>query len=333
MSRRAALWGLLLAATLVGAWLLLRRVPGGLSGLFQIAASIHLQDFFELALLGVVFAGLDGVRVAAPLRLLGHAVSVIEGAGLAAVSYFVASLTPVAELHVPAMVWLLGRRGVPAGQAAAAMAVKSLVFTLYVCAAGALGLVLGGGSLSDPRLRQGLAVGALLLLPIVALFAALVAAPGSIAAWAGPRIEAARGLRRKLFEGAAQAAAAVATVGRSKHADHFALHAAAIGAVFVYAAIGHEACAAVGIDLSWPRALAAFSAGLMVAYLAPIPGSIGVAEVAQAWLIDPALPPRAVAAAAVVRVLCWYAPAAVGAVLMAQAALTARADPPPETRS
>ena len=54
---------------------------------------------------------------------------------------------------------------------------------------------------------------------------------------------------------------------------------------------------------------------MMVSYVAPVPGSIGVTEAATAHLLDPAMSPPAMTAAILSRISTWYAGAMVGAVL------------------
>ena len=86
--------------------------------------------------------------------------------------------------------------------------------------------------------------------------------------------------------------------------------------MLVYVFIGHTACAAMGIALTWTQSLVIFSNSLFVAYFAPVPGSIGVTELATAYLIDPAAPPRAVAAALLLRTCCWYSVLLPGAAIL-----------------
>ncbi len=62
-----------------------------------------------------------------------------------------------------------------------------------------------------------------------------------------------------------------------------------------------------------------FSTSLMVAYLSPVPGSIGVTEVATSYMLDPALTPQGMAVALTLRILCWYLVAAPGGLVLAQA--------------
>src|SRR5204862_8335809 len=100
---KRAIQAALLAATLLGAAWLLRRLPGGLTGLFSLAADVRALSWVALVMMAWLLAGLDGLRTAAPLRLLGHRVSIGQGVRLTWISTFVSSLTPVAELHVPAM--------------------------------------------------------------------------------------------------------------------------------------------------------------------------------------------------------------------------------------
>jgi uncharacterized membrane protein YbhN (UPF0104 family) len=98
---------------------------------------------------------------------------------------------------------------------------------------------------------------------------------------------------------------------------HLLCHAASLAFVLTYVAIGWLLANGLGVDLSLARAVPVFATSLMVAYLAPVPGSIGVTEVVTAYLIDPALPAPALATAILLRVVCWYGVVLPGAAMLA----------------
>jgi uncharacterized membrane protein YbhN (UPF0104 family) len=85
--------------------------------------------------------------------------------------------------------------------------------------------------------------------------------------------------------------------------------------VIVYIAIGHVVATGVGVPAAPRDSFAAYSVGLMVSYIAPVPGSIGVTEAATAHLLDPAFGAPAMTAAILVRTCTWYAGAIAGAAL------------------
>ena len=65
------------------------------------------------------------------------------------------------------------------------------------------------------------------------------------------------------------------------------------------------------------RALAVFSASLLVAYLAPVPGGIGVSEVLTSYFIDPAMTGEGMVVATLLRFLCSYVLVIPGALILA----------------
>jgi uncharacterized membrane protein YbhN (UPF0104 family) len=69
--------------------------------------------------------------------------------------------------------------------------------------------------------------------------------------------------------------------------------------------------------LSWGKAAAVFSNSLMVAYLSPVPGSVGITEFATSYLLDPALTETGMVVSTLLRFLCWYAVMIPGALLLA----------------
>src|SRR6185503_6233800 len=86
-----------------------------------------------LILVTACFYLLDYVRLYTLFALLGVRVAPGTGIRLTCVSYFVSSLTPTAELNIPAMMLLLHQRGIPVSRTAAVAVVKTLYMTVWVC--------------------------------------------------------------------------------------------------------------------------------------------------------------------------------------------------------
>ena len=265
-----------------------------------------------VALLG--WLALDWLRFGALLRLLDFRLRPALGLQLTCASYFVSTLTPSAELSVPTMAWMLKREGLDAAQAAGAALVKSLYMTLWVCAIGFGSLFWLGGAVLPPEVARKVTLACLGLVVPFTLFAFALLFPQPMQRWAarhqGP------GRWQQIAQGLARVASAVSALGRSRNWLHLGCHATAVASILLYVALGRFLAAALGLDLSWARALTVFSNGLVVAYLAPVPGSIGVTELATAYLIDPAVPGDALAVAVVLRSICWYGPAAAGGAVL-----------------
>jgi uncharacterized membrane protein YbhN (UPF0104 family) len=317
MSRglRVGLLAVLFLATLAATAWLIGKLPGGVGPILALAARIAPRDWLLLGVATALFYFLDYVRFASLLSLLGLRIGPLAGLELTSVSYFVSTLTPTADLHLPAMVFLLVRRGLPAARAAAASLTKSIYQVTWICviALTALGVSGEGGPRLPAAAQATLWAAAVPLIIILVIFAVLIAIPERVA-----RVAAAR--RGRLWDGLADTARTLATLGRSGDRMHLVCHAGSIAFVFVYIAIGWWLARALGIDLGFARAIPIFAASLMVAYLAPVPGSIGVTEVVTSYLIDPGLSPAALATAILLRVLCWYLVIAPGALLLLRAA-------------
>jgi uncharacterized membrane protein YbhN (UPF0104 family) len=86
--------------------------------------------------------------------------------------------------------------------------------------------------------------------------------------------------------------------------------------VGLYSFIGFWLCHALGIELAPLTALTIFSTSLMVDYVAPVPGSIGVTEFITAYMIDPKVSPESLFVAIVLRICCKYIVIFPGAVLL-----------------
>jgi uncharacterized membrane protein YbhN (UPF0104 family) len=283
-------------------------------GAFNGWARLPPSTWGAIAVALLLWLVLDWLRFGSLLALLGFRLRPWLAVQLTCASYFVSTLTPSAELSVPTMAWMLHREGLDPARAAGAAMVKSLYMTLWICAIGFGSLLLFGGAL-PAQVSRKVTVASLWLIVPVTLFALVLAFPRRVLRW-GEAKSTAGGWRSRLAHALGRAAGAIASLGRSTHPYHLACHATAIASVFLYVALGQLIAASLGIDLSWARALTAFSNGLVVAYLAPVPGSIGVTELATAYLIDPALSGESIAVAVVLRSICWYGPAVAGGAVL-----------------
>lgn len=317
---KSILWAALLLAALALAARVWSRYSGGLGRFVEIAARVPPAQWLLILGAAALFYFLDYVRFASLLGLFGLELKPSAGFRLTCVSYFVSSLTPVCELHLPAMVYFLSRESVPAPVGTAVTITKSVDMTLWICLLAALTLSLQ----SDVRLPPALAAHLLVYCAPLAGFALVLAAvalfPEPIHAWNEARLRE-PGLapwKRAAILGLDHSAAAISRIGKSRDPRHLVCHAASAAFVLVYAFIGWRLAVGVGLELTWFRALAVFSNSLMIAYLSPIPGSIGVTEWFTAYLLDPGISEESLAAAVMLRTLCWYAVLAPGAFLVLQ---------------
>jgi uncharacterized membrane protein YbhN (UPF0104 family) len=300
---RIVFWALLLAATVAGAVWAIGHFAGGYRRFFELAAPIGAAQWAVLAAATAAFYLLDYARLYTLFRLLGVRIPLGTGLQLTCVSYFVSSLTPLAELNIPAMMFMLRRNAIPASRTAAVAIVKTLYMTAWVLAFGLGTLLLR----DDVRLPPAVADSLFLLVApaalLVAAFFWLIFFPAHAQRWMPLPA-----LRR--------CAAAISEVGKSTGGAHLLSHAACIAFVAVYVFIGAYLCRALEVPLDAGKALTAFSNSLMVSYLAPVPGAIGVTELATSYLLDPAMTERGMVASTLLRFLCWYVLAIPGLVFL-----------------
>ena len=236
-------------------------------------------------------------------------------------SYFVTCLTPTAELHLPAMVLWLVRRGYPLGVATAAGLAKSIYMLLWVCLTGLIGAAAHQGPVLPSGLAAPLAIAFVVPAALVLGLGLAIAFPEPVRGWCARRLAGpVSGWRRSAIRGLDETVAALATIGRSRSASHGAAHLACLAFVGCYVLIGWLAADGVGVDLEAGEALTTFPASLVVTYIASTPGGAGASESATAFLLDPSLPATATTAALLVRTLCTYAIAPIGLVLVVREA-------------
>lgn len=282
-----------------------------LGGVLARIGTIPATLWLALGALTVLFYVLDWIRFRSMLSVLHHKLRALDGLRLTCVSYFVTSLTPSAELHTPAMVFMLMRQGVPMPQALAASVSKSIYMTLWICLVSCTTLTFADAIPMPDALRSGLPMLTMPLLAISLLLALIAFFPGPVQRWTGRRTG-------KIWQGIGQSAQSISAIGKSTDLQHLVCHLASIAFLLTYVGIGWLLAAHFGFPLTWLQALTIFSTSLMVAYLAPVPGAIGVTELATSYMLDPALTPEGMAVSLTLRCLCWYLVAVPGALVLAR---------------
>lgn len=315
--RRRLLWAAALAATLAAAGWIWSRYSGGWSRFITLAGDIPLPLWPWILAATAAFYALDWLRFYCLLRLFDVRLSPASGLRLTFVSDFVCNLTPITELNLPSMVYFLGRDGVPPATATAVTLVKTVTMTLWVCASAGLALHLDGDSRLPERVAEFLPVSLACVAALSLILGAIAFFPERVLAWTRARLESPLGpLRRKALEGLQQTAASIAAIGGARGRWQWLTHAAALASIAAYAAVGVLLARGLGMELSAGRAAAAFTMSLMVAYLAPVPGSIGITEWVTSYLLDPSMTQAGMTAAILLRALTCYAGIPVGALFV-----------------
>ncbi len=316
---RIILPGVIFAVTIFMCWHFFNSFSGG--SLRQVLAHVGTLSgctWLLLAVLTSVFYLLDWVRYGSVLRVLGFKLTPQNGLRLTSVSYFVTNLTPTAELHAPAMVYMLGQMGVPAPQALAATLTKSIYMTLWICLVSYLALFFDRSIALPAALQHSLPYLALPLLGISLLLAWIAFFPKPLVNWSQPHLARLKptSLRYKVLAGLVHSASSIAQIGRSGKFAHALCHIASLVFLLVYVLIGWLLAGQLGFELSFWHALTIFSTSLMIAYLAPVPGAIGVTEIATSYMLDPHLTAAGMAVSLGLRVLCWYGISLPGALVL-----------------
>ena len=306
--RKILFWLLCLVATLAAAPFLFAHFTGGFAAYANALGRISLGHWAVILASTVVFYLLDYLRFYSLLAIFGFRLPVTVALKLTCVSYFVSSLTPSAELHLPAMVFLLVREGVDLGTATAVTITKSMYMTLWICAIALISLQLRTDVHLPEHLARHLPLYLMPLASLVLFLGTVVLFPRRIHAWAEHRL-ATTGLpawRGKIIQGVDHVAQALSKIAGSTHYMHVVCHAGSAAFVLMYAWIGYVVCNGMGVVLPLGKAVTVFSNGLMVAYLSPVPGSVGITEVMTNYLLDPSMSNLGMAAVLTQRILCWY---------------------------
>ena len=321
---RNLLWAICFGLTLWLTWKVFVSFSGASwTEVWWLIQTVPAQLWGMLTVLTTCFYLLDWIRFRSTLALLGYRLTLSLGLRLCCVSYFVTSLTPLAELHTPAMIFILRRQGVATGSALAATVTKSIYMTLWICLFSYLSLFFDHFSESPiilpPVLRNSLLLLSLPLLFITTLLALIAFFPAQLIALSHKLSQrfASSALVQRLLHGIESSANAIALIGKSGSYQHLVCHLASIGFLLLYVLQGYLLVQFFGFTLSPTQAITIFSTSLMIAYLAPVPGSIGITELLTAFMLDPQLAAPSLAVALLLRVFCWYLVAVPGGIILA----------------
>ncbi len=319
---RKALFTIILFATVWITYSTIKYFNGGdFSQVLSLYKGISAAKWGWLLLGAAVFYFFEAARYWALLRLAGFQKSLTFGLWLTFASHFAATLTPMGELLHPVLVLLMVAGGVPVSAAIAVTAVRSLYITFWIC------LVAFGSLRFSPEVHlpsavsTGMAVATPALILVGLLFIALVLFPGAIFRLTERQLsrENLPGYLRSFLGGLQRTTQTLCSLGRSISPLNLFCHVSSVLTILVYAAIGYFIATEFGVLLSPLKSLAVFSNSLMIAYLAPVPGAIGVTELATSYLINPNMTSEGIGISLLLRVISWYAPIIPGGILLALA--------------
>lgn len=275
-------------------------------------------DWVALAGLLVAFYFLDYLRFSMFLGVFGAKAPVRLWFTLPAVSYSVSSVTPWMELHLPAMIHLLTRAGIPAETARLATKAKSFYTDLSILLLTLVAIALQRREDLPPLFGDHLGLWAAFTASLAALLVTVLVFASPLSRRLGARAALAPedSVRRSILAGLASIARDLGPVAADRSRYKLGAHAATLVWVLVYVAIGTMLARIVGLPLSLHHALGAFCGSLLCAYLAPVPGSVAAAELFTAWLLDRDLGAQALAVGLALRALTWHVVILPGAYLL-----------------
>lgn len=311
---------LLFILTLYFAQKLFLQMSGGDFG--QVSAlysQISLSYWILIAALALVFYLLDWYRYTTLLNLFHHKMTPFTGFQLTSVSYLVSSLTPVAELHLPTMVYLLKKRGIPTTDAISCTVAKGIYLTFWICVVSLVSLLLDRDLTLPNWLHTSFPALVAPFFGLCLLLSALVFFPTQIHTWIEAQSKKLKdtSLLKKILKGIDGVSQNIAKIGRSKHHSHLLAHLSALAFILTYILVGYAFAHALNLPISFPRAVTVFSTSLLIAYLSPVPGSIGITELATSYMLDSQLTFVGMAVSVGLRVVCWYMVAPIGALCLA----------------
>ena len=311
------IWTILFLLTVVAGVLIVKHYVGGYEEFLRLLKEISLSQWLLLLLLTGLFYFLDYVRFYSLFSILGHKLSLSRGLELTAINYFVSSLTPTAEFTLPAMAYFMKRDGVPAASTIAIGISRSFYMIMWIFIFSVLSLQFRSDVHLPLWVSHSFFYWTLPADVLILLFLITIIYPQSILRWTSKLLsmEKIPGLIKKLISGFNQCAESISFMGKSRHPMHFVCHIASILYIVLYIAIGGFLCDFLRIGNSLTKNVIVFSNSLLVAYLSPVPGSIGVTEAATNYLLSPKMSERGMMASTLLRFLCWYVIMIPGAII------------------
>jgi uncharacterized protein (TIRG00374 family) len=297
------------------------RFSGGYRMFWALAKHISFTYWVLLIVLTSLFYLMDYARYYTLFAVCGEKLPLSLGLQLTCVSYFVSTMTPGAELYVPAVVFLVRRRGISGAHGAAVAMIKPFYLTASVCLIAFASLRLNAQVHLPIYVANNLGVGMLPFTFLTLTFAYLIFYPDRILGWTSRRASNSTTTvwEKKVLAVLAHGAEAISAIGKSTQPMHLLAHVASVLFILAYSAVGWALSSAVGMSLSPGKALTVFSSSLMTCYLSPVPAGMGITEVTTSYLLDPTLSHSAMVISALLRFLCWYIVVLPGAVLLSLA--------------
>ena len=299
--------GILLLVTLIVAPYVVSHYME-IESIFTALRTIPPLNWLGVAAGVVFFYFLDFVRLYSLLRIFRVTITPLYGVKLTCISYLVSTLTPTSELHLPFMIFMFAKMGIAPGTAAAVSLTKSLYMVFWICVVSAISLYLNAEIRLPDMVADNLPVYLTPLFFLTAFMGLLSIFPEYFDRQT-QKFEKRENLPRVfllILKGIGSMANALSQIVRSKNKMHLLCHAGSLVFVFVYIFIGAVLADGLGIDLSIGQCITVFSNSLMVAYLSPVPGSIGITELATAYFLDNAQTETTMALSVLLRFFCWY---------------------------
>lgn len=310
---RKLFWVCAFLITCLAAYYALSHYSTNLTSVVIALHDLTLPTFVLTLSLLIIFIYLDYLRFYTLLKIFGFKLTILSGLRLTCVSYCVSNLSPNAELHLPAMIYLLKKEGVSISDGAAVSISKSAIMVLWICISSFLALCLGK-PLLPATIQEHLLYSIFPLAVVLLLLLALVMAPHKTISSLEKFITYSNmpGPINRTLSHILSSCRSLARIGRSANRHHLLCHVFSVVFIITYATIGFVLANALGLPISISQALAIFSLSLLIAYLTPIPGGIGVTELTTSFLLDPTMSQAALHVAIILRLFCWYFPASIG---------------------
>ena len=260
---------------------------------------------------------LDYCRLYTLLRMLGTRLSLLDGLKTLSIAEVASFLVPTGVLYVPTAIFVLRREGVNSGDATAVIVTRTVYTIVWVSLAGFASLFLTGEQ-AAPAISNHLVYYLLPIVGLVLLFIALVVFAPRLHRWLQGKVLARFQSRRvkALFQWFDRTEADIGTIGHSTSRFHLFSHLSSIGMVLMYCVTGFLLAHATGLDLSLPAAVCVFSISLLLIYISPVSGTIGVSEAATAYLLSPNFGPREIFVAVALRIIARYVLLVPGLILL-----------------
>jgi uncharacterized protein (TIRG00374 family) len=298
----------LFLASIAGVYFGVRSYWGRFSNTSTYLQEISVVYWVLIALAGALYYLLDYTRLYALLRLLGTRLTLYDGLKAISIPEVASVVVPTGVLHLPTTIFVLNREGINVGDATAAVVTRTVYTIVWVSMAGFASLLFTSTA-GVPGVLSGNLVYCLLpVVSVILLFVAMVVFAPRVHRWLQRQVLARIRHRwvKMVFEWLDRAEEDIGAIGHSTSRHHLFAHLSSIGMVLMYCVLGFLIANASGLELSFPTAIGVFSISLLLIYISPVAGTIGVSELATAYLLNPEVGPREIFIAVVLRIISRY---------------------------